>query len=110
MWKIGQKVVCVKAHSQGVLQVGKIYTIADILQCTCGQILLGIGLEPRGNGMICLYCGKRMRNHTTHWIGSSLFRPIQNQSKYEIISSTELISEEVIEKTDVQIKIEDPTL
>ena len=44
------------------------------------------------------------------WVGSSLFRSIQNQSKYEIISSKELISEEVIEKTDVPIKIEDPTL
>jgi hypothetical protein len=34
MFEVGQKVVCIKNHSQGVVTEGKIYTIFGLKPCT----------------------------------------------------------------------------
>lgn len=59
MFKVGQKVICIKQHSQGILTVGAEYIIQDINKCvTCPMVALYVGIhhEKSKDGVWC-NCG-----------------------------------------------------
>ena len=77
MFKIGQRVVCIKRHSQNAVTVGKEYTIRDISFCVkCGNMEFDIGL-PSTRPIKCA-CGY-IRSHSAWLIGSSLFAPLEEK-------------------------------
>jgi hypothetical protein len=86
-WYIGQKVVCVKKHSQGLLVVGKEYTITGISQpCKCG-LLLSVGikhqLNPNGKPYLLLNCNTCNQNFFMNDLyecefSENKFRPLES--------------------------------
>ena len=100
MFKIGQQVVCVKQHSQGILEVNKIYTVLNIYKCNCGRIAFDVDILNHYNTSTTCDCMKTIEPKTIWWINSKLFRPLE----YNIISNKELISNIITEKLDTPIK------
>lgn len=75
-WKAGMKVVCVKAHSQGVLKVNGTYTVTYTTSCPgCGCAKLTVGIMATAPFNYC-YCGC-VRESQSEWLFcASLFRPL----------------------------------
>lgn len=60
MWYVGQKVVAIRNHSEGLFSIGETYTITLVgTECYC-PLLLGIGIQSRNSGHIgytqCQHC------------------------------------------------------
>lgn len=97
-FKIGQKVVCIKDHSQGAVKRGFVYTILNFNTCGCG-LTFDVGLTH--NASICFDCGTFIGK--VWWIHHSLFSILQNQ--YQFVSSEVVKNIEIIEeKSDCPIK------
>lgn len=97
MFKIGQKVVCIKTHSQKCVIKGKIYTITNVIQCSCGLFSVSTDHYEHHTGLMICDCNRR---HTGTYFGHELFRPLN----YNLISNKELIKESIPEKLDTPIK------
>lgn len=107
MWYIGQKVVCVKSHSQGLVRSGVTYLISDVRQCECGRLSLNVGVADHHRWTECTihqYDGSGcMRLKPTHgfaWFYCALFRPLD--------ALTETI--ERVEKEGAPTEVETPQL
>jgi hypothetical protein len=101
--KVGDRVVCVKAHGNPECGVkkGAIYTIRDVKQCSCGSIAFDVGIigtSPLGS---CRLCKKRyFKSIGIWWISARSFAPITYNSAMD-----ELLNKEIVEeKADIQIK------
>lgn len=90
----GQRVVCIKAHSQGILEVGKEYIVLDcIIECKCGwSVNVGIISEYGKQTVGCHDCYAELNSDGFHRCHSSLFAPI----KY-----TRITFEKVYEQVEV---------
>ena len=75
MWYVGQKVVCVKTHSQNAVVEGNIYTIAAINKCCKPRLDVGVRVPFPLRGVQCPRCGG-VSSGDIWWMGSSLFRPL----------------------------------
>lgn len=78
-WHIGQEIVCIKTHSQGLVKRGRIYTIKGLQKgfCPCYHILIDVGIEHSGTTG-CVRCNKRMPENTSNaWFGEHLFAPLE---------------------------------
>lgn len=75
---VGQKVVCVKTHSQGDPKAGNTYTVRAIALCSCGNIGLDVGLpgRPYANGTYCICSERRSISRDGFFPSAFLFRPI----------------------------------
>lgn len=71
----GQRVVCVKTHSQGAVRKGDIKTIDAIGSCTCGHVNLDVGLVHSWPVNHCRVCDRRYAANGIWWISADLFRP-----------------------------------
>ena len=96
MFEINQKVVCVRTHSQGVVKEGEVYTVKDIdVNHCCKSIVLDVGFVRNGSALMCR-CGSLIQNRgNAYWIGSRLFRPLDDMYNEEIEELTEVLSEPV---------------
>lgn len=97
MFEVGQKVVCIKSHSQGVVIEGKIYTIFGLKPCTsCKLLRLDVGVSTPRDG-ICS-CGTKHDQNGIHWIASQLFRPLDDEFATSVLENIlEQIKEEQLE-------------
>jgi hypothetical protein len=97
MFEVGQKVVCIKNHSQGVVTEGKIYTIFGLKPCTsCKLLRLDVGISTPRDG-ICS-CGTQHKQNGVHWIASNLFRPLDDEFATSVLENIlEQIKEEQLE-------------
>lgn len=101
-WHIGQEIVCVKSHSQGVVKKDRIYTIKGIMQSCC-HISLDVGMKQTdrtGSGLFQLQCNlcnksEPITTDNTWWFGESLFAPLMDISELESILNKEQIKEKV---------------
>lgn len=99
---IGQDVVCIKTHSEGIVKKGSVYVIKG-LKLGCCTIFVDVGIKaPNLNGsgtfeVNCFKCKKITYCHTdnTHWIGASLFAPLDTLTD---ISEIEEILNQPIEE------------
>ena len=92
--KLGQKVVCVKAHSQGAVELGQVYIVDDISFCPkCGMMLVDVGIR-RERQHLCR-CGMRRDTSSIRWIAASLFAPLEEKSETMIETVLESIREKV---------------
>ena len=101
--KVGDRVVCVKAHSdpECPLKVKSIYTIFNARKCKCGEVGFDVGIMlPPGYSLIeCNKCGMVERTHI--WtIRSRYFAPIQFNSATEELANKEIVEE----RSDAPIK------
>lgn len=56
-WKVGQKILCVKTHSEGLVVAGNEYTIEGFSCCPCCGVGCVILEECRiYNGLHCMKC------------------------------------------------------
>lgn len=99
---VGQKVVCIKSHSQGVVKEGITYTIKGIrINCKCSSFVFDVGIVSSRTGGFCLSCGSvTPLQHGIWWISNTLFAPLDTMKASEK-AADELIKElkiELIEK------------
>ncbi len=79
MWYIGQKVVCVKPHSSGVLVLDKIYTVQGIKNCRCA-VNLNVGIaatqtEKHAGGTMCYGCNTDLSD-SIQYFAANRFVPL----------------------------------
>ena len=57
-WYIGQDVVCIKTHSEGVVKEGETYTIKSLKEgfCNCISVLIHIGIFDDSTHEMCQDC------------------------------------------------------
>jgi len=82
MYEIGQKIVCVKTHSQGVVKEGQLFVVKNLRLCVNCKVLdidVGIRLESR---MACS-CGC-VTFCQAWWLHHFLFKPLDELFNEEI--------------------------
>lgn len=83
--KIGQRVVCVKPHSAGVLEVGRIYTVKDIRYTVCcGSMCFDVGLTAPKNAVRCVDHNIRFSEGPVWWVKARLFAPLEEKGETNI--------------------------
>lgn len=90
-FSIGEEVVCVKAHSQGLLKVGKIYTVEDTGGCCKPTVCVLPSPVARLGQTRCYACGY---SDGKLWIASYLFRRKAQQSAHEEVLEKFKVEEE----------------
>lgn len=77
---VGQRVVCVRSHSMGVVAVGKTYVVNGVRKCAiCPRHALDVGIaSPNPWAMSLCVCGSTKESMGIYWVGERLFRPIDS--------------------------------
>ena len=96
MFEVGQEVVCIKSHPEGVVKKGLIYTIRAIGECGCG-LQLDVGfIHPDGGKWItlcCLDCDKEgVLGDSTWWLKSNRFIPLDEITAIEVLDEVQQIT------------------
>lgn len=97
---IGQKVVCVKSHSQGVIKKGQEFTVTGVFEpdCNCDNWTITIGLKTIIPFHQCSFCGYIRKNESSESsefrFGYTMFAPVQED--FKSISFTKVLEEELI--------------
>lgn len=88
-WYIGQRIVAVVNHSQGVFKKGDEFVLRNISNglCPCAGLLLDIGVTEYRGFDRCAFCGiRRAAKDAAWWFSEKCFAPIQ--SRPEELSET----------------------
>jgi len=97
MFEIGQRVICIKNHSQNVVQEGKIYTIYSIQNCSCNLVTLDVGVSTVNKYNLC-NCKRKYESKGVHWVASDLFKPLDETFAESVLENIlEQIREEELE-------------
>lgn len=99
---IGQKVVCIKSHTQGLVRKGNTYVVQDIhvMPCGCWNVNVGVKTDKDFSG--CDRHGVIVDSGGIAWIGVCLFAPY-NPSQVEI-------DESIIDQAKEAIGVEEKIL
>lgn len=87
MFKVGQRVVCVRGHSRGVVRVGQEFVVFGVSRCVgCGCFVVNVGICGSGR-TTCNRCLSVLTSSGIHWLDSCLFAPIEeiSETTYEDI-------------------------
>jgi hypothetical protein len=85
MFELGQKIVCVKNHSQGAVKEGEIYTVKDLMLCAkCKSLAIDVGIKAAYGKSICGSCNVVVKIDRIHWINHILFRPLDDLYNEEL--------------------------
>jgi len=77
-FKVGQRVVAIRDHSQGIIKKDETFPVLGINRnICCGSLTIDVGLKVVGRKRICV-CGCSRKND--NYFGASLFRPIDEIS------------------------------
>jgi hypothetical protein len=97
MFEVGQKIVCVKTHSQDVVKEGEVYPLKNIhFSPCCNHLLLDVGIKIGFGAKLRCDCGLLYNSKTNIlWLGAVLFRPLDDMYNEEIEELTEVLSEPV---------------
>ena len=87
-WYIGQEIVCIKTHSQGVVVKGKVYTIQGLKQGCC-EVDIHVGIFTKLEDWqiwflsSCDRCGHCEDSglDSTHWLSETIFAPLEYDSQ-----------------------------
>ena len=97
MFYIGQDIVCIKDHKQGVVKEGQIYTITALKTGCCGQLLISVGKSAISQLERCWVCKNvSKRNDNVFWLAESLFKPLDELS--DISELLEVLNKENYQK------------
>ena len=95
-WYIGQEIVCIRTHSQGVVKRGQTFVISGVRSstCKCSELEIDIGvISPHGYRICCCEeCGYEFYEppRSAWWLHESLFAPLE----YNQEASDELLAVE----------------
>ena len=93
--KIGDKVVCIKGHTEGHVKEGSTYTIKNImLNPCCGTMVVDVGIKRDTTHCACTKCNFDYPNKGITWLYASRFVPIQHE--FKAIEFTKVLEEEVV--------------
>lgn len=79
-WYIGQEIVCIKTHSQGVVKRGKIYTIKGLQKsrCKCHTVEIDIGAKSDLLTEGCSACNSDWKaTSDIWWLSEIVFAPLE---------------------------------
>ncbi len=96
-WYIGQEIVCVKSHSQGIIKKGEIYVIKGLQspKCKCNYISIDVGVLGSSHYAECNTCKvSYTKNPFIWWLHEDNFAPIE----YNQDAINKLLEETLIEK------------
>ena len=94
-WYIGQEIVCIKTHSQGVVKRGQIYTIKGLRNgiCECSPVQIDVGIKAKAAFDTCNDCGVEvLTTSEIWWFHESLFAPLE----YNQEAIDELLKEPIL--------------
>ena len=92
-WYIGQDIVCIKTHPEGLVKEGEIYTIKAL--CKCCNINIQVGVKSPTGLSYCIYCDKNFYPDTYQWFSEIRFAPLDTLTD---ISEIEEILNQPIEQ------------
>ena len=92
-WYIGQEIVAIRNHRQGVFKKGDTFTIKSLRgsRCNCGGILIDIGVNARehiGLKVSCDTCRITYVKDNIWWMHESNFYPID----FDISELTDILN------------------
>lgn len=93
-WYIGQEIVCIKSHSQGIVEEGKVYTIQGLRQSCC-SVCIDIGCKTNRGYTKCGKCNTiYYPPDEIYWILERLFAPIEynQQAISELLENISTLS------------------
>ena len=94
-WYIGQDVVCIKNHSQGIVKEGDVFTLQGIRKVCC-QIELDVGLTSTYLLEQCRTCQKiTKKDGACHWFADKIFAPLDSIT--DISEIEELLKEPIFQ-------------
>lgn len=77
-FKIGQKVVCVKSHSEGLVIKRRVYCVeSNVCPCKCNAIDVGVTSYNKHSHSLCSTCNHVYKASKEHYIGEWLFAPLK---------------------------------
>ena len=90
---VGQKVVCIKDHTEGIVKKGQEYIIMDIVPgcCSVDAWWVDIGYKPSPKVLYlqCPICHQISQDHL-QYLAFYLFAPIEEQ-KFSKVTYTEIL-------------------
>ena len=98
--KAGDRVVCIKTHSQGVTVKGAEYIVKGTMECVCGALNINVGIHSRGTHLQCAQCLHVRPSDGTFWQGARNFRKMDHHS------SSNSDSAEIAKEAEKYIQIE----
>ena len=109
--KVGDEVVCIKSHSQGLVIKGKNYIIAGFEKCKCVTMIVIEGVYiPGYDGQLmysCSECGVVTNEHSgLNGIDIKLFAQIQKNKSFRSNSLSKRLAKEAQESTKL-IEVEE---
>lgn len=100
--KVGDRVCCVKTHSQGVVKKGQVFTILNINNLECGCIQLDVGIIGDSIHGRCRCGVVYIKEYSIWWLNSSRFAPIQYESAHAALLNE--IADNPKERIDIKEK------
>lgn len=94
MWTIGQDIVCIRDHSEGLVKEGNIYQVNGLMQSCC-KIWINVGIKVDYEFTRCRKCDIRIKTNGVGWFSEQLFKPLD-----ELSDISELL--EVLNKENYQ--------
>lgn len=96
-WYIGQPIVAIRTHSQGVFSKGEEFIIEQLKlsNCSCKDISISIGIISNTSSYICKSCGDTWED-TSHgrFFSENNFAPLDT----DISELTEILEKELVNK------------
>jgi len=101
MFKIGQKVICIKSHSKNLVTKGNTYTITNSYNLNCGCRVVSVGILSNGLYAKCTTHNTRtLKNTNEYSFLASLFAPIEEKGSTYIEAYID-ITKQKIEKINI---------
>ena len=97
-WYIGQDIVCIKTHSEGVVKGGEIFHIKSLKIgfCKCVDVLIDVGQYASNIIVECSDCNITIKaTDNIRWLADDLFAPLDTLTD---ISEIEEILNQPIEQ------------
>ena len=94
-WYIGQEIVAIRNHSQGLFKKGDEFIIKGIKYgtCSCKVVFLDIGIVGLNNSTLCVICGRDTVAGKEQGFHDFCFAPKEQAGDYSI--------EELLEEIEV---------
>ena len=105
MWYIGQKIVAIKDHSQGMFKKGDTFVIKGLRNCICKCEIVEIDINIRDNSNMweCPVCKMDGIEYTDiYWFHEDMFKPLEEATdeneleKIDISELTKILEKELV--------------
>jgi hypothetical protein len=89
---VGQEVVCVKDHTQGIIKNGQVFKVTSLVRICCGWNVT-IGIQSRSALTRCGDCGSVASQGSEWQFASYLFAP---KDQFKAITFTKVLETELV--------------